>query len=219
MKNPLDRLTSGGWAKGLLRLSVGVVLVVVVLRFAGGDSWRHLRNPALIPLIVGGALIHLAQRCARVRKWQLMLVPSGVIQRPFSYLLRIQLIGMVANLALPVSEAVKVWAVSKDRIDARIGATSIVIDMAMHTALVGMIGIVSLLASGWWEPALWAVAAVMTLAPLAVIGVALRWPAHGAIAVGAPLLWLLAPHRNAVPGNHSTRWPSLPSTFPSRRSR
>lgn len=191
-RNPLEAFTSGGWFKGLLRLALGVALVTVVLTVAGGDSWQHLRHPKLLPLIALGALVHLVQRVARIRKWQQMLVPTEVMQRSFGYLLRVQLIGMVANLLLPVSEAVKVWAVSNNRDDARVATQSIVIDMSMHTCLIGVVGVVSAVAANWWEPALWVVSLTMLLLPLLVIGVARRWPQATAIVDDAPRLWLLA---------------------------
>lgn len=176
-QNPLERFTSGGWLKGLLRLGLGVLLVGAVLSFTGRDSWQHLDDPALVPMVGLGALVHLVQRVARTRKWQLMLAPTHVEQRPFRYLLRIQLIGMVANLALPVSEALKVWAVSKSKSQTTIAAKSIVVDLATHTALIGAVGLVAAAVASWWEPAIWAVSAVMLLVPIAVMALARRWPA------------------------------------------
>lgn len=177
-QNPLERFTSGGWLKGLLRFGLGVALVGVVLSFAGRDSWQHLDDPALLPMVGLGALVHLCQRAARTRKWQLMLAPTSVEQRHFRYLLRIQLIGMVANLALPVSEALKVWAVSKSKSQTKVAAKSIVVDLATHTALIGAVGIGAALVARWWEPAIWAVSLTMLLLPIVAIAIARRWPAY-----------------------------------------
>ena len=190
--NPLERFTSGGWVKGLLRFGLGVALVGLVLVFVGGDSWQHLNDPALLPMIGSGAVIHLLQRTARIRKWQIMIRPSGVTSRSYLYLLRIQLIGMVANMALPVSEAVKVWAVAKDRSDVKVSAKSIVVDMATHTSLIGLVGVVACAAAGWWEPALWVVSLTMLLGPLIVIAVARRWPKTAPIIDDTLSVWGLA---------------------------
>lgn len=194
--NPLERFTSGGWIKGVARLALGVALVAAVLHFVGGDSWHHLDDPALLPLVAAGALIHLCQRLARIRKWQLMLAPTSVIKRRYAYLLRIQLIGMVANLVLPVSEAVKVWAVSKNRDDVKVSAKSIVLDMAIHTAQIGLVGVVAGAIAGWFEPAMWAVSITMLVAPLVAIGVLRHYPRpppeSGTISDVAPVVWGLA---------------------------
>ncbi len=191
--NPLERFTAGGWSRGLLRLALGLVLVALVLRFAGGDSWRHLEHPGLLPLIATGALIHVVQRMARIRKWQLMIAPTSLMQRSFSYLLRIQLIGMVANLALPVSEAVKVWAVSRNAADARLSAKSIVLDLCLHTSLIGLVGVTAAALAGSRVRIIWAVSLTMLAAPLTVLAVARRWPLarpeSGGIADVAPTLW------------------------------
>jgi hypothetical protein len=179
---------------GALRVALGAALVGGVLWFAGTDSLRHLGDPALFPVIGAGAAIHLVQRGFRLRKWQLMIAPSGLVQRSFRYLVRIQLIGMVANLALPVSDALKVWAVSRDKRDLALGAKSIVMEMSLHSSAVGVAGAVAALAAGWWERALWGAIAVMALVPLGVVALAqrLRRPAGVVRAATLPVLALNA---------------------------
>ncbi len=194
-KNPLTELTSGGWKRGLLRLAVGMALVAGVLHFVGEDSWRLLDDPALFGAVAAGAVVHLAQRLMRVEKWRRMLTPTSVAQRSLPFLLRIQLIGMVANLMLPVSEAVKVWAVSRTRADVRVATTSIVVDMAMHTALVGLLGAGAALLLAWWDITVWAAALTMGVAPLGVMVAArhvLARSPSGRLVDARPDVWALA---------------------------
>src|SRR5690606_235695 len=129
------------------------------------------------------------QRAARIKKWQLMIAPTSVEQHPYSFLLRIQLIGMVANLAVPVSEAVKVWAVARNKAEVKIAVKSIVVDMALHTGLVGLTGAVAALLAAWWTPAIWAASLAMLFGALIVIGVSQWWPESERIADRAPAVW------------------------------
>jgi uncharacterized membrane protein YbhN (UPF0104 family) len=66
----------------------------------------------------------------------------------------------------------------------------------MHTALIGLLGIVCASIARWMEPAVWAVSLTMFIGPLVVIAVARRWPAPpagaGPIVDAAPRLWGLA---------------------------
>ena len=172
LKNPLERLTSGGVGGGLIRFAVGMLLVAGAMHFAGGDSLAHLKDPALLPVIALGAVIHLVQRVARIRKWQAMLERTQVRQRSLKALLRIQFIGMIANLVAPVSEALKIWAVSTNKADAKVATLSIVVDLAMHTCGIGVAGIAALALFGWADPLAWAAAAIMTVGGVGVVVVA-----------------------------------------------
>jgi uncharacterized membrane protein YbhN (UPF0104 family) len=174
LSNPLDRFTSGGWLMSALRIAAGAALVAAVLWIAGPSSLRHLEDPSLLPLIGAGAAIHLMQRSFRVRKWQLMIAPSSLHQRSFRYLMRIQFIGMLANLALPVSDALKVWAVSRAKRDVAFGAKTILVEMSLHSCAIGVAGAIAAAAARWWDGALWGAVGVMIVGPLAVVVVARR---------------------------------------------
>jgi len=165
----LERFTSGGWAKGLLRLGLGVAVVVAVVHFFARDALALLLDRDVTAVIALGAAAHLLQRTARVLKWARIIEPAGLIPRRWTYLLRVQLIGLVANLLLPVSDALKVWAVSRDRRDVVVGSESIVVDVAMHTSMLGALGLMGVLATDQdhWLP--WVAAVALTLVPALIL--------------------------------------------------
>ncbi|MCA9625763.1 MAG: flippase-like domain-containing protein [Myxococcales bacterium] len=142
--HPLDRLTRGGWRKGVLRLALGLGVVGMVLYLSGEKAWAPLLERRMLPYLVAGALIHLVQRAARVRKWQLMITRANLLARPFRYLMRVQLVGLLVNLLLPVSDALKAWAVARDRGQLVVAAKSLIADIALHTAFVGAAGVAAL---------------------------------------------------------------------------
>lgn len=174
--NPLDRFTSGGWIKGLLRLALGAGLVYAVIHFFARDALALLLAREVTLTLLIGAAVHLVQRSARIFKWARMIQPSDLRDSRPLHLLRIQLIGMLANLLLPVSEAIKVWAVSRNRADAVVGAESIVVDTALHTSMIGGAGIagVVLAATVSHSAILLAAAIALTVVPLLVIALLRR---------------------------------------------
>lgn len=143
--HPLDRLTSGGWWRGLLRLAVGLAVVGAVLWIAGEEAYAPLLDVRMIPFIVGGAAVHLIQRATRIRKWFFMIADADLLGRSFWSLMRVQLIGMMVNLVLPLSEGMKAWSVSRDRRQLALAVKSLVADMALHTAFVGVSGVLGVL--------------------------------------------------------------------------
>ncbi len=173
--NPLERFTSGGWAKGLVRLALGLGIVATVIWLAGGDSLKLLLDREVALFLGLGATVHLGQRVARILKWARMIEPAGLVKRRWTYLLRIQLVGMIANLVLPVSEALKVWAVSENRRQVLWASESVVVETALHASLIGLAGGIGLLTAGQPSPPLlWVAAGSMCGAPLALLA-ALRW--------------------------------------------
>jgi hypothetical protein len=187
--DPLLRFTSGGWLKGVARLGAGAVIVGAVLHFSGGEVLDRVLDPALVPALIGGAAVHVAQRYARLRKWAKMIAGAGLAPRPFRYLLRVQFIGMAANQVLPVSEALKIWAVSRNRREAVVATDSIARDTALHSALIGVFGLLGWLAVGGALPGWVAGAALLMIAvPAALLVVLGRWTrtTEHRIAVGHP---------------------------------
>jgi len=169
LAHPLDRLTSGGWWRGLLRMSVGLVVVAVVLWVSGKDAWAPLLDVRMIPFVLGGAAVHLAQRATRMRKWFFMIEGMDLLKRSFWSLMRIQLIGLVVNLVLPLSEGLKAWSVSRDRRDLTVAIKSLVADMALHTSFIGASGLVGVLlvADASWIS--WAVSLLFALGAVVVM--------------------------------------------------
>src|SRR5690606_40814850 len=90
--HPLERLSAGGWKGGLVRLAIGIAIVTAVIVFGGADAWRRLTEPRMIPLLALGAALHLAQRAARIAKWQAMLREAELHRNDYGYLLRAQLV-------------------------------------------------------------------------------------------------------------------------------
>jgi hypothetical protein len=173
--NPLLRFTGGGWRKGMLRLALGVGIVAMVLWFQGKGALERLLDPAVIPFLATGAIVHLTQRGARILKWWRMLDSTEVVQHRWTVLLRIQLIGMLANLVLPVSEALKVWAVARDRRQMMVASKSIVVETALHALMMGVAGTVALAMVGGAAPWLaWLAALAMVALPALTIAL-LRW--------------------------------------------
>ncbi len=172
LAHPLDRLTSGGWWRGLLRLTAGLAVVGVVLWFAGEEAYAPLLDLRMIPFIAAGAAVHLLQRVTRIRKWFFMIADADLVKRTYGSLLRIQLIGMMVNLVLPLSEGMKAWLVSRDRRQLGVAVKSLVADMALHTAFVGISGVVGVLivADASWVS--WAVSLLFALgAPIVMLAI------------------------------------------------
>jgi hypothetical protein len=153
--HPLAALTGGGWVRSAARLAVGVAIVAVAVKLTGPDAYRPLLEPRVLPFVAAGAALHLLQRAARIRKWQRLMEGAALLPRSYLDLLRVQLIGLVANLLLPTSEALKVWAVSKDRRDIVPASESLVADLALHTALIGGLGLLGALAVAALPLAAW----------------------------------------------------------------
>ncbi|MBW2454194.1 MAG: flippase-like domain-containing protein [Deltaproteobacteria bacterium] len=173
--NPLERFTSGGWVKGMLRLAVGLALVGVVVWFTGAGSLTLLLDPQVAFWLVVGAAVQIGLRVCRILKWSRIIEPAGLVPRPWTYLLRIQLIGMLGNVLLPMSEPLKVWAVAANRRQVLWASESIVIETTVHACLVGVAGCLGLLLTGWTAPApVWWAAGGMAAIPVVLIA-GLRW--------------------------------------------
>ena len=167
--NPLERFAGGGWRKGLLRLLLAAALLAVVMWVAGERAWVALKRPGVVQIIIAGSLVHGLQRLARIRKWWHMIAGSALTQHSWVYLLRVQLIGMLANLVLPVSEVLKVWAVSHDKRTALVATESLIVDLAIHSGALGALGLLACgIGSGYGAvPTLaWVAAASMVLLPI-----------------------------------------------------
>lgn len=156
----------------MLRLAVGLAVVAIVLWIAGRDAYAPLLDLRMIPFVLGGATLHLLQRATRMRKWFFMIAGADLLKRSFWSLMRIQLIGMLVNLVLPLSEGMKAWSVSRDRRELAVAIKSLVADMALHTAFVGASGVVGvlLLTDAAW--ASWAVSFLFALgAPVVMLAI------------------------------------------------
>jgi uncharacterized membrane protein YbhN (UPF0104 family) len=157
----------GGWRRGLLRVALALVVVCGVVWWSGPGSWAPLLEWRLLPYVLGGSALHLAQRSVRLRKWALLIAPSRLRQLPFTQLLRIQLVGLLANQLLPISEALKVWAVARKPRDVLLASRSLVADMALHSVLIGVVGAIG--AALHPLPTLWLAAGLMGGASLLVL--------------------------------------------------
>jgi uncharacterized membrane protein YbhN (UPF0104 family) len=126
-----------------------------------------------LPYVLAGALIHLIQRSVRLRTWTFLIASTRLRQLRFGQLLRIQLVGLLANQLLPISEALKVWAVAKRPRDVLLASRSLVADMALHSLLIGLVGAVG----AWLHPLpmLWLAAGVMTGGSLLTLLLAHYW--------------------------------------------
>lgn len=174
--SPLERFAGGGWRRGIWRVSFGAAILTLVLWLAPGEAWTLLAQPQIWGWVAVGTLIHLVQRGARIAKWREMIMHSGLRQYSVGFLFRVQLVGMLANLLLPVSEALKIWTVSRTRADGVVATKSIASDTALHAALMGLVGLIAAAtsdAAGYWS---WCCAAAMLLVALAVITALRRWP-------------------------------------------
>jgi len=189
--HPLDRLRGGGLRGGILRVGLGALVLGLVLYLGGADAWTRVARPEVIPWLVAGALTHLLQRTVRIAKWADMLAETPLRRRDFRYLLQTQLIGMLANLIIPVSEAVKVWAISRDRTDAVIGSTSIVGDTAMHAAGMGATGVIGAALIGSHEPVILAGGGALLGLSIVAVLVCRMWPkvARGRVRYGRSRTW------------------------------
>ena len=172
--SPLERFTSGGWTQGVLRLALGLGVLAIVVHFAARDAVTLLLDRGVTAALLLGVPVHLLQRALRIEKWRRMIEHSGLVTRRFTFLMRVQLIGMMANLLLPVSEALKIWAVSRDRRDLVPAGASLVLDGMLHAAMVGGLGLIGAMAAASSSVTLWTAAAAMALAPLTLIA-ALQW--------------------------------------------
>ena len=153
--HPLDRLTRGGWLKGLLRLGVGAGLLAVVLAVTGREALDEVLEARHAPLLALGAVLLAAQRVARVRKWAWLVEQTELIHRPVRYLLRVQFVGLLLNLVAPLSEVLKMWAVCRDRSDTPRVIETLTVDLAMLSGAAGVVGLVvgaplSLSGGAWW---------------------------------------------------------------------
>ncbi|MEM1030855.1 MAG: lysylphosphatidylglycerol synthase transmembrane domain-containing protein [Myxococcota bacterium] len=192
----LRRLRARRLGSGLVRLGLAVVVLAVVLRFGGSEVWTKVAHPEVVPWLLLGAGVHLGQRAARMAKWSDMLRDIPVRRRDFQFLFRTQLVGMLANLVAPVSEALKIGALARDRSEAVVVSTTIVADVALHAAGMGVVGVLGALVLGIRHPLVGGGAlAVSALATLILLGLQ-RWPrrARGRIryARGRTLAWTTA---------------------------
>ncbi|MFP6684882.1 MAG: lysylphosphatidylglycerol synthase transmembrane domain-containing protein [Polyangiaceae bacterium] len=181
--DPLQRFTSGGWKRGVIRLLVGVVLVVGVISYTGTEPLKRLLDPNVALFLLLGAVVHLGQRAARILKWSYMIEGTVLVQHGWRYLLRVQLIGMMGNLLLPVSEGLKVWAVSRTRVQAKIGVESIAAETALHALFVGAAGALGVAFVATAPTTLKWVSGVVVAAPLALLVVLNRWPRESATGI------------------------------------
>ena len=149
--HPLQRLTSGGWRMGLLRMGVGLVVVGAAVWLSGEEAWGPLLEARMLPFLAGGAALHLTQRAARMRKWFWMIADTDLIPRPFMWLLRIQLIGLVVNLVILICGAVYLGMLSP----------ALLVGALLFTVLG--------LASYWFSAAFARGAAAVALAPYSTI--------------------------------------------------
>lgn len=163
----------------------------LVFYFGGADAWTRVARPEVVPWLVAGALVHVVQRTVRIAKWADMLAETPLRRKDFPYLLQTQLIGMLANLVIPASEAVKVWAISRDKKDAIVGSSSIVGDTAMHAAGMGAVGCAGAALIGTREPLIWGGGGGLLVGSLAVVLVCRVWPAsvRGKVRYGRPKTW------------------------------
>ncbi len=163
----------------------------VVFYFGGADAWTRVARPEVVPWLIAGALVHVLQRTVRIAKWADMLAETPLRRKDFPYLLQTQLIGMLANLVIPASEAVKVWAISRDKKDAIVGSSSIVGDTAMHAAGMGAVGCIGAALIGTREPLIWAGGGVLFGGSLVVVLVCRVWPkaVRGKVRYGRPKTW------------------------------
>jgi uncharacterized membrane protein YbhN (UPF0104 family) len=177
VRHPLDRLTAGGWAAGLARLLAGVALLAILVVVAGTEVLAPLlRFENAGPLLVAAVLV-FAERVVRVVKWHAILQGLPLMPRSWTFLLRIQLVGLLANLAIPSSEPLKVWAVSRTRRDVVLASETLVLDIAALSAAVGLGALavaavlVTFAGTPAWLPFPGAVLLVLSAAVVAVI----RW--------------------------------------------
>lgn len=172
--HPLDRLAGRGWAGGLVRLAVAAVVLAVVLTVTGSEALDQLLSARHAPAFVAGALLIGAERVVRIVKWSRLVARAGLLPRTLGDLLRVQLVGLLANLAVPVSELLKIWAVSRDRRDAARAVETIAVEVAWLSAVVGLLGLGAGAAlalsggdgAGW----LWAPGAGLLAASLGALG-------------------------------------------------
>ncbi|MDI7266731.1 MAG: lysylphosphatidylglycerol synthase transmembrane domain-containing protein, partial [Myxococcota bacterium] len=188
-RHPLERLTGRNWAIGLARLAVAVAIAGAAVAYAGRETWDVLLRIEHLPWLAAGTALTLAQRVLRIRKWAWIVEGFPLPHRPWAWLLRIQFVGLFANLVVPVSEALKVWAISDRRRDVTPAVETLVMDTAQEALAVGAVALAAALVAmgpgGWWTclpggcvlllAAL--VAAAVRMRPRRVPGYAVRlWP-------------------------------------------
>lgn len=142
-RHPLDHVTRGSWAQGMLRLVVAVLLLWLLTRMFGERAWERLLRAENLSPILAGAILAIVERVFRIRKWALLLDDFPVRRPGWTYLLRIQFIGLFANLVIPSSELLKVWAVARNRREAVSAAVSILLDIVMSSAVIGLAALVA----------------------------------------------------------------------------
>jgi len=175
--SPLQQLTTGGWLKGVLRLFVGAAVVGAVLYFTGHEAWSAFTDPKVLPLLVVGSVVHAAQRFSRIRKWALMIASAPLAQPGWPTLLRIQFVGMLANLVVPVSEALKIWVVARRKSQVLVATESVAVDTAVHSLLVGTAGLGAAALLTEDTPSLmWITAGSVSGASLALLCALRYWP-------------------------------------------
>lgn len=172
--HPLDRLAGRGWAGGLARLAVAAVVLAVVLTVTGSEALDQLLDARHAPAFAAGAVLVGVQRVVRIVKWSRLVKRAGLLPRALGDLLRVQFVGLLANLAIPVSELLKIWAVSRDRSDAPHAVETIAVEVAWLSAIVGLLGLgagATLALSGATEAGwLWAPGAGLLATSLGTLG-------------------------------------------------
>ncbi|MEO1266766.1 MAG: lysylphosphatidylglycerol synthase domain-containing protein, partial [Myxococcota bacterium] len=175
--HPLDRLTQGGWGRGVLRLGVGGGLLALVLALTGPEALGELWKVQHLPLLLVGALLSATQRVVRVGKWAGLVEQTELLRRPLSYLVRIQFVGLLVNVLVPLSEVLKMWAVCRNRSDTPLVLETLTVDIALLSATVGVMGLgvgaalAWLGAASWW---VWLPGGVLATAAVAVLAT-VRW--------------------------------------------
>ena len=175
LRHPLENITDGGWAKGLLRIVAAALILILVLHFTGEETWAILMKLDHLPWFVGGAFLLALQRVLRVRKWALIVERADLPGRPWTWLVRVQFIGLLINLLVPASEALKVWAVSDDKTHMPRAARTILLDTGMLSVSVGATGLLAGLAlpSGALGSMTWIIVALTALA-LGIVALLMR---------------------------------------------
>ncbi len=143
VQHPLERLTGGGWRKSILRLFLGVLLLSMVLWWTGTEVIDRLWQRDTLPLLLAGVCLSILQRALRVCKWTWIVSQSGLGEYKLGYLLRIQYVGLLINLLAPLSETMKIWAISRTRKHVPVAFFTLVLDttyLGLAVAILGMGG-------------------------------------------------------------------------------
>ncbi|MBI5487251.1 MAG: flippase-like domain-containing protein [Deltaproteobacteria bacterium] len=177
LRHPLDRLTAGGWVAGLARLAAGAALLTILVVVVGTDVLAPLLRFENAGLLLGGAVLVFAERFVRILKWHAILQGLPLVPRNWTFLLRLQLVGLLANLAIPSSEPLKVWAVCRTRRDIVLASETLVLDIAALSAAVGLGALIvaAALALAAAAPGWLPLPGAMLLALSAGVVAAIRW--------------------------------------------